>query len=253
MALSLQSGARQLRFPCFQMDNVISYSQWGEDRLVWEYFGRKPRGFFAEIGANDPQTGSQTFLLEQNGWEGLLVEPQPDCCKRLRALRPKSKVIQAACGAPGQRGTADFHVASADSRSSLKKDTRDKSVQFTGVSKVEVMTLNEILEQAGSPALDFLSIDVEGAELEVLQGLDLRRHRPALIVVEDYVFTLKVHRHLAGSGYKIVKRTGSNNWYVPRDQRFPFNDWKERLRLFRKLYLGTPLRKIKLRLTSKVL
>jgi FkbM family methyltransferase len=233
------------------MEKLNSYSQWGEDRLVWEYFDRQPAGFFAEIGANDPETGSQTLLLEEQGWQGVLVEPQPDCCERLRQRRPKSRVVQAACGSPAQRGKASFHVASADARSSLKKYTHDTSVTFTAVAEVEVMTLDEVLEQAGSPKLDFLSIDVEGAELDVLQGLDLRRHQPRLIMVEDYIFTLRVHRHLTANGYRIVKRTGSNNWYVPKGRPFAFTNWRERLKLFRKLYLGTPLRQLKLRLRGQ--
>jgi FkbM family methyltransferase len=228
------------------IEPIQSYSQWGEDRLVWEYFERSPRGFFAEIGANDPVIGSQTYLLEQMGWEGLLVEPQPECCERLRAQRPRSKVIQAACGSPAQRGKAPFFVATADARSSLRKPTHDTSVRFTSVAEVQIMTLDEILEQNGSPKLDFLSIDVEECELDVLRGFESRRHRPRLIMVEDYVFSLAVHRHLTGAGYRLVKRTGSNNWYVPRGEPFALNTWWERVKLFRKMHLGTPVRRFKI-------
>jgi FkbM family methyltransferase len=223
-----------------------SYSQWGEDRLVWEYFDRKPQGVFVEVGANDPEKGSQTLLLEQMGWEGILVEPQAPCCERLRQRRARSKVVQVACGSPAQRGIAPFHIAGLDSRSSLKKYTHDPAVMFTSVAEVQVMTLNEVLEQAGLRQVDFLSIDVEGSELEVLRGLDLQRFQPRLVMVEDYLFTLKVHRHLGAAGYKLVKRTGSNNWYVPKRAPFRFNTWRERLELFRKTRLGTPLRQLKL-------
>ncbi len=233
------------------MPELKSYAQWGEDRLVWEYFERTPRGYFAEIGANDPEVGSQTFLLEENGWRGVLVEPQPALYERLRLRRPNSLIFQAACGSPAQRGKALLNIATVDSRSSLKKDNHDSAVTFSSTVEVEVLTLNEILEASHCPGLDFLSIDVEGAELDVLKGLDLQRHHPRLIIVEDYVFTYAVHRHLRAAGYKLVKRTGSNNWYVPKVAHFPFTSFAERLKLFRKMYLGTPARQMKLRLRGK--
>jgi FkbM family methyltransferase len=230
---------------------IQSYSQWGEDRLVWDFFGRSAHGFFVEVGANDPIAGSQTYLLEQMGWEGLLVEPQPECCERLRAQRPRSKVIQAACGSPAQRGKAPFFIASADMLSSLRKPTHERSIRFTTVAEVQIVTLDDVLEQNGSPKVDFLSIDVEECELDVLKGVDLARHRPRLILVEDYVFSLDVHRHLTRAGYRLVKRTGSNNWYVPRGTPFTLSSWWERVKLFRKMHLGTPVRRLKLRLRGE--
>src|SRR5664279_6615129 len=101
------------------MSNERSYSQWGEDMLVWEFFHRAADGFFIEVGANEPTKISQTFLLEQKGWKGILVEPQPACCERLRQMRPKSTVVQAACGSPAQKGKALFRIASHNDRSLL--------------------------------------------------------------------------------------------------------------------------------------
>src|SRR5205085_11315571 len=67
-------------FPSFCMD---SYSQYGEDVLLWHYFGEKKNGFFVEAGANHPTKCSQTWLFEQNGWKGILVEPIPRNCEVL--------------------------------------------------------------------------------------------------------------------------------------------------------------------------
>ena len=95
------------------------------------------------------------------------------------------------------------------------------------------------------PKLDFVSIDVEGLELQVLRGFDLARHRPAVLLIEDHLKQLDVHRHLARHGYRVVKRTGVNNWYVPKRQPFHMTTWTERLKLFRKMYLGLPFRKMR--------
>ncbi|MDE3066832.1 MAG: FkbM family methyltransferase [Verrucomicrobiota bacterium] len=221
-----------------------SYSQFGEDLLLWKYFGGKSEGFFVEVGANHPTLCSQTWFFEQRGWRGMLVEPIARNCELLRQQRPGSRVFQCALSAPEQRGRARLNVAAGgDGLSGL---VVNDGVVVERVEEVEVRTLDEILAEAGNPKLDFVSIDVEGMELQVLRGFDLSRHRPTVLLVEDWLHGLGVQRHLARHGYRVVKRTGVNNWYVPKGQPFYMATWTERLKLFRKMYLGLPFRKIKL-------
>jgi hypothetical protein len=153
-------------------------------------------------------------------------------------------VFQVACGAPEQRGKAMFQVAAQSDRSTLAPRSAGEEVAFTHSAEVEVVTLDDLLAQAGNPKPDFVSIDVEGAELDVLKGFNLSRHQPRLMLVEDYVFDLRLHSYLRDQQYKLVKRTGSNNWYVPETAAFPVS-LGDRLQLFRKMHLATPLRKIK--------
>src|ERR1019366_2367741 len=153
-------------------------------------------------------------------------------------------VIQAACGAPAQKGKALFRVATSHDRSMLATQTPDEDVTFAGTVEVELTTLDALLAERGDPKPDFVSLDVEGGELAVLQGFNLAKHQPGLLVVEDHVHDLRLHAYLRAHGYKLVKRTGSNNWYVPKEAAFPVG-LAERLRLFRKMYLATPLRQLK--------
>src|SRR5262245_25285955 len=71
-------------------------------QLVHAFFG-EIRGYFVEVGANDPRERSQTWLLEQSGWTGVLIEPQPHLAADLR-LRRKAKVFQVACSSPENAG-----------------------------------------------------------------------------------------------------------------------------------------------------
>jgi FkbM family methyltransferase len=223
---------------------MSSYSQFGEDLLLWKYFGARPEGFFVEVGANHPTKCSQTWLFEQQGWKGILVEPIARNCELLRQQRPGSRVFQCALGAREQRGRAQLSVAAGnDGLSGLHVN---EGVVVDRMEEVEVRTLDEILAEAGNPKIDFVSIDVEGMELQVLRGFDLTRHRPAVLLVEDHLKQLGVHRHLVRHGYRVVKRTGVNNWYVPKRQPFHLSTWTERLKLFQKMYLGLPFRKIRL-------
>lgn len=217
-----------------------------EKELVWQFFGYQRDGFFVEVGANDPCGGSQTWLLEQNGWRGILVEPMSAYFGKLVSARPRSKVYQAACSAPDKRGAAVLHVASHDGFSTLQPQRDSHGVEFSRTETVPVMTLDDILEKEGNPRVDFVSIDVEGGEVEVLRGFNLERHRPALVLIEDGVRNLDKHRAMTARGYKLVKRTVLNNWYVPQETKFALATLGERLELFRKMYLATPLRQWRL-------
>lgn len=217
-----------------------------EKQLIWEFFGRKKEGVFIEVGANDPHSGSQTWLLEQNGWRGVLVEPQAALCEKLRLARKNAQVFQVACSAPGKEGEATLHISAHDGLSTLEKQIDSHGVQFVGTEPIKVTTLDKVLVEARAGAIDFLSIDVEGHEIEVMRGFDFEKYRPSLILIEDGVRNLDKHRFLKQRGYRLVKRTTLNNWYVPRKEPFRMTFWLERLELFRKVYLGLPFRKINL-------
>ena len=191
----------------YNRPSMNSFSQFGEDVLVWEHFGRKRDGFFIEVGANAPFTYSQTWLLEQQGWTGVLVEPLAGRGEELRRNRPGSRVFQVAVGAPENRGTITLQVPEDDMFASLKPSAKGPAAQRT--ESVRLATLDDLIAEAGVRRLDYLSIDVEGMELEVLRGFDLARHRPALILVEDHLKSLAVYRHLSGRSYRLVKRTGA--------------------------------------------
>lgn len=162
-----------------------SFSQFGEDRLIWKYFGEKNDGFFVEVGANDPENRSQTFFLERKGWRGILVEPQASCCEKLRRIRPQAQVFQVACGAPDQRGKARFQINENDAFSKLSQNL--PASPEAKYEEVQVVTLDDILTQAQNPGIDFVSIDVEGFELQVLRGFNLAKHQPKLLLIEDNI------------------------------------------------------------------
>ncbi|MBI3417826.1 MAG: FkbM family methyltransferase [Verrucomicrobia bacterium] len=222
-----------------------------EDELIWQFFGRRTNGFFVEVGANEPQGGSQTWFFEQHGWRGILVEPQSRLCERLRSERPHSQVFQVACGAPGHPKELPFYVAETSGHSSLAKNLIDPNTHYVGTELVKVMTLDDVLAEAGVPHVDFISIDVEGTQLDVLRGFDLRRHRPALLLLEDHLHNLQVHQHVRRQGYRLVKRTGLNNWYIPADQPFTMTTMLERFRLWKKVWANTPFRKLRVFLAHR--
>ena len=211
-----------------------------EQELVREFFGGARSGFFVEVGANHPQFASQTWHLEQLGWTGVLVEPQPDLADNLRRHR-SAKVFAVACSSRANAGQQmKLHVAGA--LSSLERERMAPGAELERVIEVPIRTLDDVLIEAQAPApLDLVSLDVEGHELKVLDGFTLARWQPRLILLEDHVGDLSKHRALTARGYRLIRRVENNGWYVPRDAAVRVTP-SERWEIVRKYYLALPFR-----------
>jgi FkbM family methyltransferase len=214
-----------------------------EERLKEEFFAGAGEGFFVDVGANEPTEGSQTWHLERLGWRGVVVEPQPRLVQKLKEQR-HATVFACACSSPQNAGKSlPFQIAGIFS--SLNLDFFVAGMQKEEIIEVPVRTLDDILVEADAPSpIDLLVIDVESHEIDVLNGLTLARWQPRLIFIEDIVLNLRLHRVLQSRGYKWVRRTGINSWYVPAASPLSVSPWGH-FQFFRKYYLGTPLRNLR--------
>ncbi len=212
-----------------------------EQAIVADYL-HDQIGTFVEVGAFDPVVESQTFHLEQRGWSGVLIEPVPEFAVALRNKRC-AQVFEVACGAPEHHGTR-MPIRVTGGLSSLRETFITERLSSAEILQVPVVTLDHVLLSARIYDIDFLSVDVEGFEMSVLRGLSFDRFKPRLILIEDWGHDWERHRFLRKHGYKRVRRTGNNSWYVPNDVRFPislFGRWQ----LWRKYYLSVPLRRLR--------
>jgi FkbM family methyltransferase len=214
-----------------------------EQGLIREFFRGARSGFFVDIGAADPQVNSQSWQFEQDGWAGILVEPRPDMAEKLRRER-RATVYEVACSSPANAGrTTTLHLRGG--LSSLSENLVVAGLAPLGVVEVRLRTLDDLLAETQAPQpIDFVSIDVEGHEAEVLAGFDLARWHPRLILIEDHVLDLRLHRLLESRGYKWVRRTGLNGWYVPAGSPMRFG-WLGRLQFIRKYYASLPTRRVR--------
>ena len=214
-----------------------------EQALVQKFFSRETQGFFVDVGANDPVLDSQSFHLERLGWRGLLIEPLPAYCELLRRHR-LSQVVECACSSPENHGK-NMSIKVAGVHSSLEPNLIAVGAKAEAVAQVQVRTLDSVLrEHAVAPGFDLLSIDVEGHEMEVFKGVDLRLWRPRLVLLEDHVTGHQKHQYMRSQGYQLLLRTGLNSWYVPEDRGYTFSA-RARLEFFRKYWLGLLTRKIR--------
>jgi FkbM family methyltransferase len=195
------------------------HAQFGEDRILQSIFGSQEHGYCVEVGAYDGITGSATYLFERKGWECLVVEPVPELAEKIRQNR---RCVVASCAVSAQEGEATFYVADHAEQLSTLELTPDKEewIQSLGGTlrtiTVPIRTLDSLLDEAGFPRIDFMTIDVEGHELDVLRGLELERHRPRVVIVEENVLrgTSDIVRHMAQHGYVNFRRTGVNEWFA---------------------------------------
>jgi FkbM family methyltransferase len=152
----------------------IFHSQFGEDREVYEAFFSRPqmrKGFYVELGAADGVSLSNTKMFRDFlGWRGLLIEPVPELFERLKMKRPGDILVNAAVSEKegdveflGKGTTAGMVHAMCDAHKKTFYPGETSTYPVKGVP------FRKILSQARVRAIDFLSIDAEGGELEVLK------------------------------------------------------------------------------------
>ncbi len=207
--------------PRFDVEFV---AQFGEDVVAWELLRPKTDGFFIEAGAFDGYHYSVTYGLEALGWTGLLIEPLPEPAQRCAARRAHSRVVQAGLSRRGAPAAATFN-ALADHYGGMLSYLNTDEQHATATSwasrrqiTVPVTTLDELLKDHAGP-IDLAVIDVEGGELDVLDGFDLDRFRPRLLIIEDNSQGRNpaLGNHMSNLAYDLAFRVTVNDVYLRRD------------------------------------
>ncbi len=204
------------------------YSQNGEDFLLWNLFHYKKKGFYVDVGAFDGVHLSNSYSFEQQGWSGICIEAHTAYFKLCNEARSGAICLNVACVSDDNLKTVRFYTEELGLLSGVK-DNREvdvrsryekRGLEFKGFNKITVpaSTLNTVLEKylPADAEIDFISIDVEGTELEVLKGLDLSRFRPRAIVIEANTNDqIEAINHLVNrNGYKEARRLGVNIFFA---------------------------------------
>jgi FkbM family methyltransferase len=202
---------------------LISYAQRYEDLYLMRCFGGQREGFYIDIGSGHPVYDNTSFAFYLKGWHGITVEPNPSLARLTRAVRPRDHHVEALAGAAP--GAATFYLVDEFHGLStmIEAHARAAQVQFGKSSQaiaVAVTTLTELCERHAPPVFDFLKVDVEGAEHDVLRGGDWQSYRPKVLVVEALApFTLAPawpawEPFVASHGYRYVWFDSLNRYYL---------------------------------------
>lgn len=200
----------------------ISHAQNFEDVTLWRTLRLFGPGFYIDIGANHPQQDSVTLTLYERGWRGINIEPVLQYHQALCAARPEDINL---CVAVGEaEGELLFFESAETGLSTLSLEMarlqRAEGNDFVERA-VKVRTLASICEEHLSTELpwQFLKIDVEGFEEQVLRGMDFRRWRPWIILIESSYHSDPHWKHLIlDAGYRFALCDGINRYYVAEER-----------------------------------
>jgi len=200
----------------------LSYAQNLEDYHLSLAFAGQDSGTYIDVGAGHPVADNVSFWFYERGWQGVVVEPQPELAALYQRLRPRDLVVRGLVGR--HCGEFDFHVVERlHGLSTTVQDVAQKAKAF-GVGyqtvRMPVTTLARLCESHNLDSIDFLKIDVEGAEGDVLFGGDWKRFRPKVIVAEAVTPMASVpswqdwEPFLMAQGYRFVLFDTLNRFYV---------------------------------------
>jgi len=204
--------------------SFITYAQNYEDVMLRRALKDVDKGFYIDVGANDPVIDSVTKVFYDAGWRGINIEPINQWFEKLNETRTRDINLKVAAGAKG--GKQRIYEL-PDGWSTMDKATAERHEAEHGFKKIErrvpVKTLTEICLAYHVAPIHFLKIDVEGAEKTVLEGLDLKQIRPWVIVVESTLPNTEIENHeiwepiILGADYEYVYFDGLNRFYLAKE------------------------------------
>ena len=168
------------------------YSQYGQDKFLFEnLFKEKSNGFYLDIGAHDGITLSNTYLFEKLGWDGVCIEPIPDVFTKLKSNR-NCKLFN--CVLSNKKGTENFLVLEGytEMLSGILENYDpahliriDNELRIMGGSKKVIVSESLTFDDLELPnIIDFVSLDVEGSEMKILETIDFNKYHINIISIE---------------------------------------------------------------------
>ena len=202
---------------------TISYSQEGEDLLLNRIFPLLANGFYIDIGAHHPHRFSNTYFFYKRGWTGINIDPIPGMKKLFDEKRPKDTNLELAIS--DTRSTISYYnfkeKALNTFSESLAKQYMEANWELENIIPIETSPVAEILDRfiPAGKEINFMSIDVEDLEMEVLQSNDWDKYCPKVLVVEmldcsaEEISNTEVALYLKQKGYMFYAKTVNSAFF----------------------------------------
>ena len=210
----------------FDIYKIKSYSQEGEDIILRRILGEKKTvGFYVDVGAHHPKRFSNTYHFYKKGWRGINIDAMPGSMKLFRKIRSRDINLEIAIS--NKKQTLIYYCFNDPALNGFSKTLsieRNKKKEYKIIDeiKIKTLTLAEVLDDylPSDTTIDFLSVDVEGLDFQVLTSNDWTKYRPNVVLVEDlYLFfdnpdNSKIYKLLIGKGYHLVAKTMNTVFYI---------------------------------------
>ena len=200
----------------------FSYAQNLEDVMLWRALKHVDKGFYIDVGANDPVKDSVTKAFYEKGWRGINIEPVSDWFEKISKDRPNDINLELAVGEKEEKinfyKIANTGLSTAD-KSIAQRHKIEQGYDYSEIC-VLVKTLSSICEACNVTQIHFLKIDVEGMELAVLRGFDLKKYRPWIILIESTLPNTQIENFntcealFFSADYSFAYFDGLNRFYV---------------------------------------
>ena len=195
----------------------IHYGEFGEDIMVNRFFKNKEIGLYIDIGAYHPFKGSLTQKLYKKGWHGVNIDISKTSIDLFKIARPKDININCAIGKVTEE-TIFFENSKINQQNSLiRQNLNQKEVE------IKCYELNDILIFNKIEKVDYINIDTEGTELDVLKGLSFQKIKPSLLTIEDNDFDLDSDSkkekiaYMKNQGYVLINNIGVTMFFFKKE------------------------------------
>ncbi len=205
----------------------LSYSQEGEDLLLCRIFEGKKAGFYVDVGAHHPKRFSNTFLFYESGWSGINIEPNPSAMAIFAKERKRDINLQV--GVSSQQGELlyfEFNEPALNTFDNNLASEREETTSYKIIAtqKIPVNRLDSLLEKyvPVGVVIDFLTVDVEGLDLEVLRSNDWNRFRPRCVLAEAlglektfaFLEETPMITYMQKQGYRLFAKTYNSLFFL---------------------------------------
>lgn len=198
---------------------IISYAQNREDIILSAFFLNQKKGFYVDVGANEPKHDSVTKYFYDRGWTGINIEPSPTLFAKLSEARPRD--INLNIGISDKSGTLLFREYEGHGLStfsaSRKTELNNSDISYIQNFKdyeVKVHALKDVFKKHKVSEIDFMKIDVEGYESEVIKGNDWEKYRPKVLCIEANHINQDWPSFLRQKAYSKIFNDGLNDYYI---------------------------------------
>ena len=193
------------------------FAQFGEDIFVSIIFNDIKNGYYVDIGAYHPYKGSLTYNLHKKGWQGINIDLSKSSIDLFRIARPRD--INLNCAISSITGETFYYENSPinQQNSLTKQNDNQKKVSINS------FTLNDVINNHNIKEVDYINIDTEGNETEILRSVDFKKIKPILITVEDNSFiinsTQKVEKIelMKTNNYELINIIGVTLFFIRKD------------------------------------
>lgn len=225
--LDKSRSGRTVKAVCYKLLNSYaqpSYAQEGEDRILQRLFERQSTGFYIDVGAHHPLRFSNTYLFYKRGWKGINIDATPGSMRLFEAVRPRDCNLELAIGEINAIKTFFMFNEPALNTfdAATARDYMAHGYKVVAQHPITVSPLGEVLRQYVPEGciIDFLSVDVEGLDLEVLRSNNWQHYRPRYVITEtlhaqlDELMAGELARFLSTQGYKLFAKTSNTSFFM---------------------------------------